>query len=166
MSKESLGYVCADDVRVMRVEGSTTLRVEVRDQLCVLAASIKRAFPGSNPGEYFSVVDGSGKEVFLLHRLEGLDDSSRELFAESLDRRYFTPKIQKIASLKQDGGMWLFEVETQRGPTQFYVRNWRESAHEIAHDKLLIVSIDGQRYVIPKVSEIDARSQAYLDEVY
>lgn len=166
MSQESLGYVCADDVRAARVEGSTTLRIEVRDQLCVLSASIKRAFPGSNPNEYFSVVDGSGKEVFLLHRLEGLDSASRELFAQSLDRRYFTPKILRIASLKQDGGMWLFEVETQRGPAHFYVRNWRESAHEIAHDKLLILSIDGQRYVIPKVSEIDARSQAYLDEVY
>ena len=79
---------------------------------------------------------------------------------------YFTPTILSIESLRQDGGMWLFKVETQRGPAEFYVRNWRDSSHEISHLRFQIVSVDGQRFEIRDLNALDERSQALLDQLF
>jgi hypothetical protein len=82
-----------------------------------------------------------------------------------LDRRYFTPRILRIDFLKQDAGMWKFNVETQRGLAEFYVRNWRDSAHETGGGRWQISSVDGQRYEIQSVEALDARSQALLEQL-
>ncbi|HRK21093.1 MAG TPA: DUF1854 domain-containing protein, partial [Fimbriimonadaceae bacterium] len=77
-----------------------------------------------------------------------------------------TPTIRAIDSLRQDGGMWLFKVQTQRGPAEFYVRNWRDSSAEISHNRFQIVSVDGQRFEIRDLNALDDRSQAALDQLF
>ncbi|MFX4470318.1 DUF1854 domain-containing protein, partial [Acinetobacter baumannii] len=81
------------------------------------------------------------------------------MFDEELDRRYFTPHVSRIDALKQDAGMWRFDVQTQRGPAQFYVRNWRDNAHETAPGRWQIMSVDGARFEILNLEELDAKSQ-------
>jgi hypothetical protein len=102
----------------------------------------------------------------ILRSLSELDDSSRKILEGELARRYFTPTIQAIESLRQDGGMWLFRVQTQRGPAQFYVRNWRDSSHEISHMRFQILSVDGQRFEIRDYMTLDERSKALLDQLF
>lgn len=102
----------------------------------------------------------------MLASLDGLQAETRKVIEQELDRRYFAPVISKINSLKQEAGMWQFVVETQRGPSEFYVRNWRDSAHEVGGGQWQIQSVDGQRYFIRKMDELDERSQSLLDEIF
>ena len=163
MRNITIRYVDPHCVRAWRPEGSTHLRVELADDRTILSARVKRAFPTSNPREFLSVQDGAGKEVGVLRTLEGMDRDSAVRFDEELERRYFTPTIDKIKELRQEAGMWKFVVDTQRGPTDFFVRNWRDSAFEVSVNRWLIQTVDGARFEIKDVEALDAKSRKLLD---
>jgi len=159
----AIRYVEPRDVRAWRPEGSTHLRVEIADDRTILSARVKRAFPTSRPDEYLSLQDGEGHEVAVLRQLSGLDSDSSRNLSEELERRYFTPVISSLSNLRQEAGMWRFAVDTQRGPTDFFVRNWRDSAHEVSPNRWLIQSVDGARFEIADVEKLDAKSRKFLD---
>ena len=146
--------------------GAAQPRVVIDELLCILNARVRRIFPLSQEELYFSIQDGLGHEVGILRSLDGLDTETLEIFRSELDRRYFSPVIQRIESLVLDVGMWRFDVRTQRGSSQFYVRNWRDSAHEISRNRWQIQSVDGVRYDIPDLEKLDARSQDLIDQVF
>lgn len=166
MSAGKLLFLEPDSVRFWRLDSSATVRCEVLSERCVLDARVRRAFPLSHPEAYVSVEDGAGKEIGILRSLEGLDPDSRAVIDQELDRRYFTPTILEITKLWQEGGIWTFHVRTQRGEATFYVRNWRDSAHEIQPGRWQIRSIDSQRYDIRSFDDLDERSKMLLEQVF
>lgn len=154
-----------EDLKVWVPEGGAHLRIEVKDDRTILAARVRRIFPLSDPERYFSILDGSDKEVGILERLDELEPEARKLMREDLERRYFTPVIDRFDAVENQRGMWKFVGQTQRGPVEFYVRNWRDSAHEVSPNRWQIVSVDGQRYEVRDIEALDARSQRLLDQL-
>jgi hypothetical protein len=161
----ALRYLASETVRAWRVPEAIHLRLEIRDDRTILSAVVKRAFPLTHPTDYLSVQDGGGKEVGILRTLDGLEPQSRREIEEHLDRRYFTPQIVTIRELKQDAGMWRFAVETQRGPAQFFVRNWRDNANEIAPNRWHIHAVDGGRFEIENLEALDVPSRRLMDQL-
>lgn len=165
MVAQPLRFIKGGDVRFWRPAGAVHLRAEIAGDRTILSARVKRVFPLSNPNGFLSIQDDAEKEVGIVESIEEFETESRKLVAEELDRRYFTPRISRIDQLKQDAGMWKFNVETQRGTAEFYVRNWRDSAHETAAGRWQINSVDGQRFEIESVEALDGRSQALLEQL-
>ncbi|CAN5378565.1 hypothetical protein BH11ARM1_BH11ARM1_11680 [soil metagenome] len=157
-----LGYLSGEEIRVWMQDGAIQPRIEVSDRLCVLSGSLKRIFPLSKAKEFICILDGAGKEVGILRNLENIDPQSSEVVAAELDRRYFTPIITAIDVLKQEAGMWHFTVQTQRGESEFYVRNWRDNAYEISPNRWQIYSVDGGRFDIPNLEALDDQSRKLL----
>lgn len=158
-------YLDGQSIRAVRPEGGVGLRLEIRDEQTLLAARIKRIFPMSKPTEYLSIQTGDGKEVAILKDLRQLDPETRKVIEDDLDRRYFTPIIDRILTLKQEAGMWRFVVSTQRGEAQFFVRNWRDNAHELAPNRWIIFSVDGARYEIKDLEGLDVQSRKLMDQI-
>lgn len=161
----SVRYVVPTEVRVIPVPGAVHPRVELEGDRCVRAAQFKLVFPLSMSDRYVSIQDPSDHEVAILESLEGMEKAQRDIIEQELDRRYFTPSISRIDDLRQDAGMWRFSVQTQRGPAEFFVRNWRDSAHEAVGGRWQIHSVDGLRFEIRNVDELDARSQNLLEQL-
>jgi hypothetical protein len=166
MAAVTLEYLDPVSVRAWVPEGGSHLRVELADRQVVLSARVKRIFPLSSEGRYLSLQDGANREIGILRSMEGLDVETRRLFEQELDRRYFSPKILRIDVLRLEASMWRFVVETHRGPAEFYVRNWRDSAHEIGNGRWQITSVDGQRFEIPQAGQLDERSQLLLEQLF
>lgn len=166
MNSDDLRFIDAAKVRAYRPPGAAHPRVEIEGDRTILAARIKRAFPLSAPTGHVSLQDGAGKEIGLMSSIEGLDPESKAQFEDELNRRYFTPQIRAILSLKQDAGMWRFLVRTQRGETTFFVRNWRDSAIEIQPFRWLIQSVDGQRFEIKSLDELDKQSRNLMELLF
>lgn len=158
-------YVEGRTLRATRPPGAVHLRLEVLEEFCIPNARVRRAFPLSTPESFLSLQGADGKEIAMLRGLEGVDEASRRLLDEELDRRYFTPRIERIEELRQDAGMWRFHVVTQRGPTEFFVRNWRDSAVEIGRNRWQITSVDGGRFEIPDLDDLDPLSLRLLDQL-
>jgi hypothetical protein len=116
--------------------------------------------------QYVSVFDSGGSEVGILRDLAALDDESRRNVEAELDSFYFTPSISRIKSLKAEASMWKWEVETQRGQVVFYLRGVRDSVHEVAPNRWQVFSVDGQRYEIRNVDELDQRSQNLFEGLF
>lgn len=153
-------------LRASRADGADNLRIEIEGDRCILDAIIRRAFPLTKPTEFLSIQDAGGGEVGVLRSLDGLDNESRKLIEHELDRRYFTPEILQLRALKQEGGMWTFDVVTSRGATQFFVRNWRDSSHEVSPGRFVIQSVDGQRFEVPNFDALDTRSQTLIEQLF
>lgn len=166
MEYRDLNYIAGKDLKLERLDGASNLRVVVDGDRCVLSARIRKVFPLSHPDNYFSIQDGEGKEVGILRSLDELDHDSRRVAEQDLDWRYFTPKILKLNSVKQEGGLWTFDVLSSRGPVQFYVRNWRDSSSEITPGRFLIQSVDGQRFEIEDYQKLDTGSQLLIEQLF
>ena len=158
-------YVEGRALRATRLDGAIHLRLEVEDEFCVAQARVRRAFPLSKPDGFLSLQGSDGKEIAMLRGLDEVEPASRRLLDEELDRRYFTPSIEGIESLRSEAGMWRFNVRTQRGPAEFYVRNWRDSAVEISSGRWQINSVDGGRFEIKNLEALDAQSLRLLDQL-
>ena len=165
MESKPIRYVEANEVRAWLPEGSAHLRSELVGDQTILSARIRRAFPSSKPGEYLSIQTDDNKEVAMLRSVEGLEPESRRLIDSEIDRRYFTPTIDQIFTLRMEAGMWKFVVSTQRGEAEFYVRNWRDNAFEIGPGRWLIHSVDGGRFEIMNLEGLDSRSRTLMDQL-
>lgn len=165
LKSSTIRYVAASDLRIWRPAGATHLRIEILEDRCILSGVFKRAFPLSETNRFLSVQESDGSEVAILKDTDGLDAASKNFLEGELDRRYYTPHISRIDALVAEAGMWKFGVVTQRGVKEFFVRNWRDSAHETSPGRWHIVSVDGARYEIPNLSKLDERSLRLLDQL-
>ena len=95
-----------------------------------------------------------------------MEQNSRLLLEGELDKRYFTPVIEKIYGLRQDASMWIWDVATQRGRVNFYIRGVRDSVHEVAPRRWQILSMDGQRYEIRDFELLDTRSKSLFESLF
>ena len=120
------------------------------------------AFPLSKPHEYVVLLDGEGKEVGLIRCLSDLPRDSRRCLEEELDRKYYTPVIRKVRHVKTEGGLSRWEVETDRGPRDFLLRGSRENVIDLEDGRMIISDIDNNRYEIPDISKLDAKSYERL----
>lgn len=152
-------------LRAWRPEGATHARVEIAGDRVVLSARVRRLFPLSNSEHHLSLQDREGNEVGIIASFEGMDPESRQVFAEDLDRRYFTPILERLDEVEAQRGMWRFTGHTQRGPVEFWVRNWRDSSHELSPNRWQILSVEGQRYEIEDLEALDDKSQRLLEQL-
>ena len=166
MEAGPLRFFDAKQVTIRVPKGATMPRVQIGDESTILAAIFRRSFPISNHEHYVSIQDAKGNEVCLLENLDALDPTSKGVLEEQLQRRYFTPVIERIVSLKQEGGMWTWDVETNRGSTRFYVRSWRDSSYEVRPGQFRIQSVDGQRYEIESYEDLDDKSKQFIELLF
>ena len=119
-------------------------------------------FPVSGAAEYMSFVDEKGRELVLLRNPDQLDPESRQVLAEELSRTYFVPRITRIYEIEDAHGSARWEVETDRGYRVFDVRD-REDVRILASGRILLQDVDGNRFEIQSLGELDERSQRLLD---
>jgi hypothetical protein len=166
MEPRALSVLAPGSVRFERPAGAVhlTVHIEGREEP-VAGARVRRAFPLSKLDGWLSIADKEGKEIGLLETFDGLDPESRRLLDEELDRRYFTPQITHVDYARFESGMWRFRVRTDRGATEFFVRNWRDSAYETRPERWMIHSVDGVRYEIADLNALDPASRKLMDQL-
>ncbi|GIV01220.1 MAG: hypothetical protein KatS3mg015_0050 [Fimbriimonadales bacterium] len=137
------------------IEGKTFERVQA-----------VRCFPLTIPEEYVALLDEDGNEIGILRHPENLDEESRRALQALLERRYFTPQIERIDKLVQEASLWRWEVMTAHGRVGFYIRGIRDSIHEVAPGRWHIYSVDGQRFEIRDLDALDPRSRSLFEGLF
>ena len=90
----------------------------------------------------------------------GIDTPEHELLEESLRRRYFLPKITAILSASERFGSSQWEVETDRGPRTLSTGVINEAVTEVEPGRYLITDVEGNRFEIPDLMQLDEASRA------
>ncbi|MCE5198811.1 MAG: DUF1854 domain-containing protein [Armatimonadota bacterium] len=142
------------------------LRVTVEGDRSYLKIHAVRAFPLTELNDFIGLVDAiSGRDIGLLRSLRDLDPQARQLVQEQINKRYFIPKIGRIHEAKREFGTVYWDVDTDRGRRQFIMRGIRDSIHEIEPGRYLVLDVDGNRFEVPQLENLDSRSQIWWDKL-
>lgn len=146
-------------------EPAWTLRLTIDDDRSYLKVKVVRAAPLSYPDQYISFLDGKDEEICMVDDLKVLDNDARALIGEELDRRYLTATIHSVNTIRNEYGTSYWDVVTDRGAREFVVQNVSENAQWLGDHRLLIIDVDGNRFEIPRLDELDKKSLGLVEQV-
>ena len=157
-------HVDLDKVRLFR-EPAWILRLTIEGDRSYTRVKIVRAAPLSHPDKYISILDVKDEEVYMIPELKSLDEEMRRLVVEELDRRYLTSTIEQVLSIRSEFGTSYWDVATSRGRREFVIQNVAENAQWLGDHRLLLVDVDGNRFEIPNLTELDKKSLSQVEMV-
>lgn len=157
--------IAPDAFRCERTAGGL-VRAVLGNGIAIEPAEFHRTFPFTAPDELISIRDSEGVEYGLLANLSELPADTAELIRQELRRRYFAPRITRIDKLTEKFGRSHWTVETDAGPTSFEVQNEHANLRDLPDGTLLLIGIDGNRYLLPPRAELDGRVRRQLEAMF
>ena len=149
------------------VEG-TDINLTVRDRILVDAEFYggkkieglqpRRLFPVSGLNRYIALMDDEGDAVCIIRSLESLLPESREAVSGALDEYYMIPKITKVLNWQIRHGCHVWTVETDHGQVVIEITDNTNQVKRLYDDRILIKDGADNRYEIPDLNKLDARS--------
>ena len=144
------------------------------DQLVVYPPGRKEAVPArivwarplTGPGGVASILHASKKEeIAILQSFDHLDETSRGVLEEELQRRYFLPSIIRVIKTKAAFGNRYWDVETDCGPRQFLMKSPETNATWLTDDHCILRDTLGNCYEIESIEKLDPESRAKAQSV-
>ena len=123
-----------------------------------------RLFALTEPEKWISVANKEDKEIGVLMELHGLSAQSIACVRDELYRRYLVPEISRIYSCRQRLDMVEWNVETDRGRVTFLVRHHHDQTQQTLPRRVALTDVEGNRYDIPDVEELDPESRKLLEQ--
>ena len=157
---EAVTYLRPEENRLTREGATVTLTTPQNAR--VSGVKISRLFPLTTPDRFLSVRDHEDQELGIILDSRQMDRNSQQVISEELERRYVTPIVERIVWVKERFGTVDWGVETTRGSRTFTMRNLRENIAEPAPGRYILSDVDGNRYDVPNIESLDAKSRAHL----
>lgn len=119
--------------------------------------TLRRSFPFSDPDRYVSV-GADGGEIAMIADVNLFAGEQRAIIEAELARRYFTPTITSVLSVRDEFGYSYWEVLTDAGPARFTIhaasatvipvasRDTGAGGQSDAKTGLILIDIDGNRF--------------------
>lgn len=126
---------------------------------------LHRAFPFDAPEEFISVLDKDGKEYGIIRALNEFEGQpgTVELIRGELQRKYLYRQILKIRSVKDKLGFSYWEVDTDCGKCSFTMQDTFRNLFHNSENGIILTDVDGNRYAIPNVLELDSKSYRKIE---
>ena len=127
---------------------------------------LHRAFPHELLWEYISVLDVDNKEIGLIYNIEDFDTETVALLKTELERKYYSPTITTIESVKERYGFSYWSVTTSDGKKiSFTMQDTYRNIMHTGDDTLLLLDVDGNRFTVESVAALDRKSYRKI-EIY
>lgn len=123
------------------------------------------AAPLSHPDRYLCLLDGKGKEIVTLDEPSKLSQPSLDAVLAELGRRYLTAQIHRVLEARSEFGATYWTVVTDRGQRDFVTQSLQENAQWLGDGHLLLVDVDGNRFEIKDVEQLDLRSRTLIEQI-
>lgn len=121
------------------------------------------SFPHTNQRSFLSIRTADNKEIGLIRYLDDFPQHTASLIERQMKIRYFTPEITKVIAVNEEFGYSYWEVETTAGRCRFTVRNGSGNVKFAAENRLLIIDVDGNRFVIPQVEQLSDKEYRMIE---
>jgi len=154
-------YLSPADTTFIRTEGRM-LNVQIGDQLHT-GVYIHCSFPHTNKRIYLSVRTAENEEVGMIRSLDEFPKETQELLEEQVQLRYFAPEITKVLSVKEEFGYSYWEAETSSGLCRFTVRGGGGNIKLMTPNRLLVVDVDGNRFIIPELDRLSDKEYRMIE---
>lgn len=123
-----------------------------------------RAFPIEAPNEGISLVSTDGRELVWIEQLDQWPQQARQLIEDELAVREFMPEIQRLLHVSTFSTPSIWDVQTDRGPTQLVLKG-EEDIRILPGQPtdLLINSGHGIVFRLRNVQGLDRHSKKLLE---
>jgi len=154
-------YVDGSKDKIVRTD-LYLVQLEKADGEIISDLEPKRLFPFSYPNDYITLLAEGKKEQAVIRSLSELTEESRKAINDCFTEIYMIPKITRVVHSETKFGVLNFEMETDRGPIFFRVRNSNSDIKKLDDGRMLFRDSDDNRYEIPDVSKLDKGSIHWL----
>lgn len=125
---------------------------------------LHRAFPHELLWEYISVTGDDNKEVGLIYNVDDFGTEDVELLKTEINRKYYSPVIAEIQSVKERYGFSYWKVRVCDGRVlNFTMQDTFGKIIRIGDDSAILVDVDGNRYTIKSILELDKKSYRKIE---
>ena len=101
----------------------------------------------------------------MIRRMSDFDEETQKIFLEELDRRYFTPEVLRINSVKEKFGYYYCDCDTTAGHIVFVLDNPFSNIRTLIDGRVFINDIDGNSFSVSEPTKLDTASYKKL-EIY
>ncbi len=160
-------YLTSADIRFYETKGG--LLGAFLDGEDVGRCDVLRLFPLHQHEKYLSVrrqAEHRGErntELGIIENLDSFDEKEKQLVLEDLEKRYFVPEIIKVKNAKEEFGHTYWEVVTTAGERSFTTFDMASSLIRIDANSVMLIDVDGLRYLIPDLKKADDKAMKMLD---
>ncbi|WP_245850907.1 DUF1854 domain-containing protein [Paenibacillus herberti] len=124
-----------------------------------------RVFPFQYTTQFISVRNPKNEEIGVIRDIAQLDEESRVEIDKELQLRYFLPLVEQINSVKNKADLWIWELQTNLGPTRIIMRNLHEFMQFPSENRIILTDINGKRCEIRDYQALDSNSRSQLKDV-
>ena len=125
---------------------------------------LHRAFPHELLWTYISVLGEDHKEVGLIYDIADFDDQTAALLKTELERKYYSPAVTVIHSLKERYGFSYWKVTVSDGRTlNFTMQDTFRNIVRTGEDSAILLDVDGNRFVLKSISALDRKSYRRIE---
>ena len=129
---------------------------------------LRRIMPLQMPMEYISVADTENKEIGILKAIADLPKDQQEIVVSELDNRYYSPEVLEVVSVQDKLGYVYMEMRLKNKQGLEYTKNCAvkdvsRNIRMLSNTRVIIFDVDGNRYVISDVSNLNRQSMRKLD---
>ena len=164
-----------DAARIIRLDGSNS-SFEMKNGFLTLTLNkdgeekrfdrvfLHRAFPHELLWEYISVTGEENREIGLIYNVKDFDCDAEKILRTEIERKYYSPVISEINSVKERYGFSYWKVKTEDGRQLNYTM--QDTYRNIIHtgeDSAMLVDVDGNRYTIKSISDLDRNSYRKIE---
>jgi hypothetical protein len=147
-------------------EPKERLRATIEGDRSYLTVKPVWASPLTRPNAYLCLLDGKNEPVAMFaDPKQELSDASFQAIQEELRRRDLTARVSAVTGARQEFGATYWSVETDRGPRDFVSQNLSESALWFGENHVLLMDVEGNRFEIVDLEQLDSRSRALVDSI-
>ena len=164
-----------DAAKISRLDGNNA-SFEMKNGFLSLAVTVDsdkksydrvflhRAFPHELLWEYISVTDEDSREIGIIYNIEDFADEDKSLIVTEIERKYYSPVIRTIDSLKERYGFSYWKVTGEDGRAfSFTMKDTFRNIIHTGEDSIILVDVDGNRYSIKSISELDRKSYRKIE---
>ena len=127
-------------------------------------AFLCRQFPFDLEWEFVSVMNAESDEIGIIRRLDDFGEETRELLRAELLRKYYSPAIERILSVKERYGFSYWKVICAgEGEVSFTLRDTYRSIIHAGEEKVILLDVNGNRFHIPDVTLLDRKSYKKIE---
>lgn len=119
--------------------------------------------------EYISIADTENKEIGILRDVAALPEGQRAIVERELDNRYYSPQVLEVVRVQDKLGYVYMEMRLQNKQGRQYdkscaIKDVSRNIRTLPDNRVLIFDVDGNRYVVPNLTQLSKKSLRMLDQ--
>lgn len=125
---------------------------------------LHRAFPHELEFQYISVLNEDKKEVGIIYDISDFDEAAQALLRTEIAKKYYSPVIKEIKSVKERYGFSYWKVSLEDGrELSFTMQDTFKNIIHTGEDSIVLVDVDSNRFTVRSISALSSKSYRKIE---